>query len=172
MRRFNMRSLSLGERNEAARRLFCDVAPFSLGGIEYEVAGGGVDLDLTVTRVGRRMTLRGDGVAELRGPCQRCLAEAVLEVPVHCVDYAADGQSDAGDDEPYVRGYVLDLERWVRDALAEELPVQILCRDDCRGLCVECGADLNEVGEEHRHEEPEPRAGDGPFGQSGAATVK
>ena len=52
MRRFNMRSLSLGERNEAARRLFCDVAPFDLGGTEYEVAGGGVDLHLTVSRVG------------------------------------------------------------------------------------------------------------------------
>ncbi len=41
MRRFNVRSLSFGERNEAERRLFCDVAPFSLGGIDYEVAGGG-----------------------------------------------------------------------------------------------------------------------------------
>jgi len=167
-----MRSLSLGERNEAARRLFCDVAPLRLGGIDYEVAGGGVDLDLTAVRVGRRITLHGDGVAELRGPCQRCLAEAAVEVPVHCVDYVADGDSDAGDDEPYVRGYVLDLERWVRDALAEELPAQILCREGCRGLCVECGADLNEVGDDHRHGEPHEGAADGPFGQSGAATVK
>jgi uncharacterized protein len=151
MRRFNMRSLSLGEHNEAARRLFCDVAPFALGGIEYEVDGGGVALDLTVTRVGRRLTLGGDAVAVVRGPCQRCLADAALEVPVHCVDYVNDGQSDAGDDEPYVRGYVLDLERWVRDALAEELPSQILCSEDCRGLCVECGANLNEVGESHAH---------------------
>ena len=45
----------------------------------------------------------------------------------------------------------LDLERWVRDALAEALPAQILCRDDCRGLCEVCGANLNDVGEEHEH---------------------
>jgi len=151
MRRFNMRSLSLGERNEATRRLFCDVAPFMLGGIEYGVEGGGVALDLSVTRVGRRLTLGGDAVAVVRGPCQRCLADAALEVPVHCVDYVNDGESDAGDDEPYVRGYVLDLERWVRDALAEELPSQILCAEDCLGLCVVCGANLNEVGESHAH---------------------
>ena len=51
-----------------------------------------------------------------------------------------------------MRGYVLDLERWVRDALAEELPSQILCREDCRGLCVVCGANLNEVGDSTRTE--------------------
>jgi uncharacterized protein len=151
MRRFNMRSLSFGERSEAERRLFCDVAPFSLGGIDYEVAGGGIDLDLVVSRVGRRMTLRGEGAATVQGPCQRCLEEASLDVPVACVEYVADGESVAGDDEAYVRGYVLDLERWVRDGLAEALPPQIICRDDCRGLCAVCGANLNDAGEGHEH---------------------
>ena len=134
MRRFNVRSLSFGERNEADRRLVVEVAPFSLGGIGYEVSGGGLELLLSVSRVGRRMTLRGVGTALLTGPCQRCLGEASLQVPVACVEYLADGESEAGDEEPYVRGYLLDLERWVRDAIAESLPVQILCRDDCRGL--------------------------------------
>jgi uncharacterized protein len=151
MRRFNVRSLSFGERNEAERRLFVDVAPFLLGGIGYAVAGGGLDLQLRVSRVGRRMTLRGAGEAVLTGPCQRCLDEAAQPVPVACVEYVADGESVAGDDEPYVRGYLLDLESWVRDALAEALPAQILCRDDCRGLCAVCGADLNEVGGDHAH---------------------
>ena len=152
MRRFNVRSLSFGEGNEAERRLFCDVAPFTLGGLEYEVAGGGFDLELRVSRVGSRMTLRGEGVAVIRGPCQRCLDDASLDVPVACVEYAAHGDSAAGDDdEAYVEGYLLDLERWVRDALAEALPAQILCRDDCRGLCAECGANLNDTGDEHEH---------------------
>ena len=89
MRRFNVRSLSFGERNEVERRLFVDVAPFSLGGIGYEVAGGGLDLLFRVSRVGRRMTLRGDGEAVLSGPCQRCLGEAALSVPVACGQYGA-----------------------------------------------------------------------------------
>jgi len=151
MRRFNMRSLSLGERNEVERRLFCDVAPFALSGIDYEVVGGGVGIDLAVSRVGRRLTLRGTGVATLTGPCQRCLGAAALEVPIVCVDYVAGSDSVVDDDEPYVKGFVLDLERWVRDAVAEALPAQILCRDDCRGLCVVCGVDLNEVTGDHGH---------------------
>lgn len=152
MRRFNIRSLSLGERNEAARRLFCDVGPFTLGGLEYEVEGGGVDLDFSVSRVGRRVTIRAQGMARLAGPCQRCLGDARVEVPVRCVDYVADGQSE-GDDEPYVAGYVLDLERWVRDAIAEATPTRLLCREDCRGLCPVCGVDLNAVAGEHVHDE-------------------
>ncbi len=153
MRRFNIRTLSLGERNEAERRLFCEIAPFTLGGLDYEVEGGGVELDFSLSKVGRRVTVRGVGVARLLGPCERCLADARVEVPVRCVDYVADGDSEGDDDEPYVAGYVLELERWVRDAIAEALPTRLLCRDDCRGLCPVCGVDLNALAGEHVHDE-------------------
>jgi uncharacterized protein len=156
MRRFDLRALSLGEWSEAERRLFCDVAPFTLGGLEYEVEGGGVDLDLTVGRVGGRLTLHGAGEARLLGPCQRCLGDARLEVPVRCVDYLAGGRSEGDDDEPYVAGYVLELERWVRDAIADALPDQLLCRDDCRGLCPVCGVDRNLIEGQHVHDETPP----------------
>jgi uncharacterized protein len=72
-------------------------------------------------------------------------------LPVAGVEYVVDGESVVGDDEPYTRGYVLDLERWLRDAVAEALPAQILCREECRGLCPVCGIDLNEAGDGHRH---------------------
>jgi len=32
------------------------------------------------------------------------------------------------------------------------LPAQVVCREDCAGLCPECGANLNEAGPDHRHE--------------------
>jgi uncharacterized protein len=38
------------------------------------------------------------------------------------------------------------------------VPVQVLCRADCAGLCPVCAAALDEVGPEHRHESPgDPR---------------
>ncbi len=105
MRRFNLRSLSFGS-DEAERRVFCEVAPFSLGGLEYEVAGGGVELDLRARRVGRRLTLRGDGVAAIRGPCQRCLSRrrSTCRWPASSTSPTASPVVD--DDEPYARGYV------------------------------------------------------------------
>ncbi len=59
---------------------------------------------------------------------------------------------------PYVEDGVLDLAGWARDALALTLPANLLCREDCAGLCPVCGADLNAAGPDHRHErEPDPR---------------
>jgi len=56
-----------------------------------------------------------------------------------------------------LQGDLIDVEPVLRDAVVLDLPFQPLCRDDCAGLCVECGANLNE-NPEHRHEaELDPR---------------
>lgn len=53
---------------------------------------------------------------------------------------------------PYVRDEELDVRAWARDALALALPAQLLCREDCAGLCAVCGENLNEAGPDHAHE--------------------
>jgi uncharacterized protein len=59
---------------------------------------------------------------------------------------------------PYVEDEILDMHAWARDALALALPAQLLCREECAGLCAICGTDLNAAGPEHAHErEPDPR---------------
>ena len=63
-----------------------------------------------------------------------------------------DSEGDPDEDERYVSGYVVELDRWVRDLVGGALPPELLCRDDCRGLCPRCGADLNVVGDDHHHE--------------------
>jgi uncharacterized protein len=58
----------------------------------------------------------------------------------------------------YVQRGVLDLGGWARDAFALVLPVKLLCREDCAGLCPVCGQDLNLAGPGHEHERsPDPR---------------
>ena len=57
---------------------------------------------------------------------------------------AADGYALDGD--------LLDLEPALRDALVLALPLAPLCREDCPGLCVECGALLAQAGPDHGHE--------------------
>ena len=42
-----------------------------------------------------------------------------------------------------------DLEALLRDTLVEELPLQPLCKPDCKGLCSQCGIDLNEQPDHH-----------------------
>jgi uncharacterized protein len=151
MRRLSLHTLAFGEASEIERRVSVDAAAFTFGGLEYDVDDGSVDLLIAASRVGSRLTLKGRGRAKVSGPCQRCLGDAALDVDFTAEDYVNDGESEGGEDDHYTSGGVLDVERWVRDALAEGLPERILCRDDCRGLCPQCGADLNEVGPGHEH---------------------
>jgi uncharacterized protein len=108
------------------------------------VPGGVVEATLTAARVGDNLTLTLDLDTGVTGPCQRCLADADLPVVARGIEYVRHGESGGDDeDDGYVAAHQVDLERWVRDLIADALPPKLLCREDCRGLCPVCGADLN-----------------------------
>jgi uncharacterized protein len=148
----------LGLSSGEGRRLDLDVTvdALELGGQRYAVPGGGVraTIDVAHTTTGYSLRLRYE--AELDGPCVRCLedAEHVLAIDAREVDQPGGGEEL---DSPYLEDEVLDLRGWARDALALALPAQIVCREECLGLCPVCGENLN-AAPEHRHErEPDPR---------------
>jgi DUF177 domain-containing protein len=143
------------------RRLDLDVDPgeLDLGGQRYSVRGGMVDARLDLSRTAAGYSIRMRFVAYVDGPCMRCLADA--DVPVE-IDAREVDQPRSADEEltsPYIADDELQLARWTHDSLALALPLQLLCRPDCRGLCPVCGVSLNdEDPTEHRHEaEPDPR---------------
>jgi uncharacterized protein len=95
--------------------------------------------------------------ARLSGTCMRCLRDArpVIEIEAREVDRPGGGEEL---DSPYVHDETLGLAAWARDAFVLALPVTVLCREDCAGLCPVCAADLNEEGPDHHHErEPDAR---------------
>jgi len=111
---------------------------------------GAVELTgtLRVDNLESRCVLRGELAA--RGPvlCGRCLAEftLVFPVPVELVVLRDRGHEDADADTPVVhqRDGLLDLGEPLREAAVLAVPLTRICREDCRGLCVRCGADLNQ----------------------------
>ena len=151
MKRFDLHSLRFHGESETWRTLPVEVQPFSYGGLEYRVPGDVVDTRLTVARVGDNLTLSLDVRTHVGGPCQRCLNDADVAVDTRGVEYVRHGESETEEGEGYVAAHQVDLESWVRDLVADALPTQLLCREDCRGLCAVCGADLN-ADPEHRHE--------------------
>jgi DUF177 domain-containing protein len=136
-----------------------DPGQLELGGQRYAVRGRSVDVRLDLSRTASGYALRMRFTVHVAGPCMRCLADA--DVPVE-VDAREVDQPATGDEElrsPYVDGDELDLGAWAHDALALALPLQLLCRPDCSGLCPVCGVSLNDAHRTaHRHEpEPDPR---------------
>jgi uncharacterized protein len=148
----------LGLTSGEGRRIDTHVGidPLEYGGERYTAAGANpVTLDVARTTSGYSMRLRYE--VRLSGPCVRCLADAGATIRV---DAREIDQPGGGEDlnSPYLEGDELDLRAWARDALALAMPLQVLCREDCLGLCPECGENLNEAGPDHRHESaPDPR---------------
>jgi uncharacterized protein len=148
--------LSAGE----GRRLdlSAKIDPLTLGGEPYEAMPDTVGVRLDVSRMtGSGYALRLRFAATLTGACMRCLKGAAREIEVDAreVDVPGGGEELSS---PYVTGEELNLAGWARDAFALAIPAQVLCREECAGLCPVCAADLNETGPGHRHERsPDPR---------------
>jgi uncharacterized protein len=129
-----------------------------LAGQSYVAEPVRVEARLDVSRMLGGYHLRLRFKTRLEGPCMRCLDDAhqSFEIDTREID-----QPNGGDEEllsPYVSGDEVDLHAWARDALVLELPTQILCSAECRGMCAICGENLNHAGPDHHHEKaPDPR---------------
>jgi uncharacterized protein len=137
--------------------------------------GADVALEVRFEAVSEGVLATGTAVAPLAGECARCLTPLTSSVTASFQELFLypDGRhdkhhdrhdkhdrhdrhddSDEQDDEElyYLDGDLLDLEPVFRDAVVLALPMSPLCREDCPGLCAECGVPLADAGPGHQHE--------------------
>jgi uncharacterized protein len=154
---FDLASMRLSPGEGRRLALATPIEPLTLGSERYaaqpQPQPQPVPVELSVSRMsGGGYALRLRFAAQVVGPCMRCLKPASPSVEVEAREVDRPGGGDELD-SPYVHEETLDLAGWARDAFALALPVKILCREDCAGLCPLCAADLNEAGPEHHHEQ-------------------
>ena len=154
---FDMRPLSRQAGSARARQLVVP-APEDLRLELARVPGGAdVELDLRFEAVTEGILVTGSATAPLVGECARCLAPLASTVTASFTElylydghdqhdgddqHEGDDEYEEPDEERYLDGDLLDLEQAFRDAVVLALPMSPLCRDDCPGLCVECGVPL------------------------------
>ena len=98
----------------------------------------------------------GDKVLEITGkmdlealiPCSRCLEDVRTAIHLDIfrkldMKLSEDDRIKALDENSYIADYALDVEGLVFDELVSVWPVKVLCRDDCKGICIKCGRNLN-----------------------------
>ena len=153
LRRIRLRS---GEQHRDEHEV--QLEPLEFGGERYLPVPDMVPAELTITRASTGTVFDLRFHVRLHGPCQRCLRDTVIDRHVSAREYHA--SSPDADEElrsPYVHDDKLDLSAWARDALALDLPAQILHDSDCAGLCPVCGKDLNDEPHTHEEERVDPR---------------
>jgi len=103
-----------------------------------------IALDLRLESVIEGVLVTGTATVQLRGECVRCLGEIAAEQQVDIQElYVYPNSGATADEASRMEGDLLNLEPLLRDDVVLDLPFQPLCQEDCRGLCAECGADLN-----------------------------
>lgn len=130
--------------------------------------GDPLTLQLRLEAVMEGVLVSGTVSGTATGACVRCLdpVDVEFDVPFQelfaYTDRAAHHQQVAGEDDAdaddvhELDGDLADLEPVLRDAVVPALPFQPVCREDCPGLCSECGVHLaDDPG--HHHEVTDPR---------------
>jgi uncharacterized protein len=125
-----------------------------------------VTLDLRLESVSEGVLVSGEVSAPTEGECARCLTLVTGDVEIYLTELFAypDSTTEATTDDDDEVGRVVDdtvdLEQPIIDAVGMMLPFSPVCRDDCPGLCPECGAplaDFEDDAEPHRHDVIDPR---------------
>ena len=118
--------------------------------------------EVRLSRTGRSVLARAHLSTAIESYCSRCLKALVAPIDVDIEEVAMPsididtGQPIDLPGEPDVLRlddhHELHLAEPVREAISLAEPITLLCREDCRGLCPTCGADLNTV-TDHSHTE-------------------
>lgn len=158
----NLSELFSSDGKERTYTLDIEMEQFQAPEGVYEIAEK-QPVRLTVCHTGeRKLTAEGEIHLSLLIPCDRCLTPVKVDFDLD-VGFSADlNQSEEKraeelDEQPYISGNYLDVDQLVRNELLLNLPMKVLCRDDCKGICNRCGANLNNESCECDRSTPDPR---------------
>ena len=147
---------------------------------EFKIAPGEIDLDTEGTRIvgdivvlgelsksAAKTDVKGSIKAPLEVDCTRCLTPVRRDLDVAFeVDFVSkelfpesrEMHLESSDlDTDVIDGNELDLSHLAREQILLNLPEQVLCREDCKGICPTCGKDLNEGDCKCGEDEIDPR---------------
>jgi uncharacterized protein len=113
-----------------------------------------INVQIEIYRVGQKYVLKGVFKGALRIVCDRCLDSYIQEVESEFNFFLIPSPEDVEKAElelmeddmevVFIKDDEVDLHDIIREQLYLSLPIKCLCRDNCLGLCVKCGCNLNE----------------------------
>ena len=148
--------------------------------VDIEIPAGEIDLEADTANLLQDVGLKADvrsssGITAVEGTinakaemaCTRCLERTAVPLTfdfasrfVGTDSFGTSGEHELhGEDLDYdaIEGEQIDLTDIVREQLLLNLPQQVVCREDCRGLCEKCGADRNLIDCKCENDELDPR---------------
>ena len=142
--------------------------PDELNPVDERVTlAGAAEVKGRVSRTGDGVAVNGHVETRVQLECDRCLKP--VELPVSAdfaleyiteADYESSSAAALNEEEMSVSvfdGESIDVDEIVKEQILLAVPARTLCREDCKGICPECGIDLNTVQCDCAAEEVDPR---------------
>lgn len=108
----------------------------------------------------KRLFIRGEAEVTIAIPCDRCLQDVDREFHILIekeLDLTNQDEEKRMDETDYMIGTELDVDKLIFGEILVSWPMKVLCKDDCKGICKRCGANLNITECQCRKTEPDPR---------------
>ncbi|ATG51765.1 metal-binding protein [Brachybacterium vulturis] len=134
--------------------------PREAGGVAMQVREGeDLAVEAELESVVEGIYAHGTVTAHLEGECSRCLDPVEQDVVARLDElfmFPDKVKADEKEDTTLLEADEVNLGPLVRDALAMEADERPLCREDCPGLCAQCGFRMEED-PDHHHDVIDPR---------------
>lgn len=106
--------------------------------VQFQISGTG----------GKKVEISADIELCLMIPCDRCLEDVKTQIKIHTsreVDLSEteEEKKEALEEVDSINGIMFDAEKFAYGEILMNIPMKILCREDCKGICNRCGANLN-----------------------------
>lgn len=108
---------------------------------ELDPAFSDVKVEGKIKNIAGVLTIKAVISGTYTAVCDRCMEDASLKLEAK-LDTIFD-INEAKDDSLTLENGKIDLVRTAYDALSLEIPMVILCKEDCKGICPHCGKNLN-----------------------------
>jgi uncharacterized protein len=140
------------EEGTSRRQLEVDAGELELREADFRLAGP-LQVEYRINRSAQTLQLAGRLRGQLAGECCRCLEPveremaAELKLLLQRQRLGDDEREAAAEDEDVELldpgAKQVDLKDRLREAVLLEMPLRVHCREDCKGLCAQCGHNLN-----------------------------
>lgn len=102
-----------------------------------------VSINATLTNTGSILKLEGSLKTHFTGKCSKCLTDVGADLELNIRENIVNGET-SDDMEAYTyEGKFVELDRIIKDNIILNLPMKLLCRQTCKGMCPVCGNDRN-----------------------------
>lgn len=120
-----------------------DLVPFNFDGEKIE-ADEAIKVIGNISSHENVLTLKASIKTNLKLKCSRCLEAFIYPVDIDIEERFTNNNELCDNEEiVLVDSDTLDIAKVVENIIISTLPIKRLCTDDCKGLCYQCGKNLN-----------------------------